>query len=160
MENAMKICLGLIFLLTSLSSFAGKQIDSQITCSGVGEMKATFFDKKKDTVFYFNDPEVREDNYNYEPGDGTVPFILGHKVVVGRKTYIHSPLGSASCKNINKNEIKCIGSGFGNGPALDITINKKTGIGSGTYFNADAERGVNYPNDYNTYRYDRVVCKL
>lgn len=147
-------------MLISFNSLAAKSIKKNIVCTGVGEMKATFFDKKKDTVFNFNDPKVRSDNYNYVPGDGTVPYILGHSVVIGSKKYIHSPLGGPSCKSINKSEIKCVGYGFGNGPKVEITFNKLTGIGSGTYFNPDAERGVNYPNDYNTYRFERVVCKL
>ena len=146
--------------LLSFNSFSAQLIDKHIVCTGVGEMKGTFFNKKKDTVFNFNDPDVRLDNYDYVPGDGTVPFILGHSVVMGRKKYVHDPLVSGGCQNINKTEIRCTGSGVGNGPELEVTFNKKTGIGSGTYFNADAERGVNYPNDYNTYRYDRVVCRF
>lgn len=155
----MKLFILFSLMISSITAFSGPRIDKQIICSGVGEMKGTFFDKKKDTVFNFNDPKVRRDNYNYEPGDGTVPYILGHSVVIGSKKYLHAPSVS-DCKSINRTEIKCQGAGVGNGPHLEIIINKKTGIGSGSYFNPDARRGMNYSDDYNTYRYDRVVCKL
>lgn len=156
----MKTLFLLATVLLSSNSYARQRFVKNIICTGVGVMKGTFWDKKKDTTFNFNDPKVRLDNEDHVPGDGTVPFLLGHSAVVGSKQYWHDPLGGAGCKRLGQGEIECVGFGVGNGPSLKIVISTKTKIGTGTYFNPDASRGVYYSDDYNTYRYDRLECRF
>ena len=153
----MKIILAIIIIMTASISFADDDIENAITCEGIGTIQGAIFIKKKETTFYFN--QSRTNNFDYIEGDGTVPYVLGHFVKLGKKVYRHRPTGSY-CENISDESIRCVGIGHGSGSKIEILIDTVSMSGSGTYFNPTGDRHIRFPNESNTYQYNDLSCTI
>ena len=140
----MKLLAFLALTITSLSGMAHADTDysGKLTCEGVAEIQGTFFKKSDDLRI--------ELNYSTDPYSR-----IGHRASINGKTYYHA-YDLSTCKE-SKTEIICKGYGVGNGPELVVTVNKKTLEASGYYFNPWAKR-IQVHNEYNTYRFERMVC--
>jgi len=143
----MKATLLGLFLILSASSASAALYKKPIVCEGWGEIQGSFFKQRNKLRLELNSIE------DYRSGS---PWV-GHRACIERKCYLHDP--SVSKCEKSQNTIVCTGYGVGNGPELKVEIDLRTGEASGTYFNHKAERGVNYPNEYNTYSFERLICK-
>lgn len=133
----------LFFVSQSVSAALYKK---PFTCRGMGEIKGTFFMQKNLLTFEFNSVE------DYREGS---PWV-GHRACVERKCFLHDP-SLSKCEK-SRDRIVCTGHGMGNGPKLTVEIDLRAREASGTYFNHRAERGASFPNEYNTYAFERISC--
>lgn len=141
----MKAIFAFLFLATSFSSFAGLY-RKPISCEGWGEIQGSIFRQRNKLRLELNTVE------DYREGSP----LVGHRACIERKCFLHDP-SLSKCEK-SRNTIVCTGHGVGNGPKLTVEIDLRTGEASGTYFNHKA-RGVSYPNEYNTYSFERLICQ-
>lgn len=138
---SMKLLALAVFFLSGMT-YADNNYNGKLICEGTAEIHGTFFKKTDDLRL--------ELNYSTDPYSR-----IGHRASINGKTYVHA-YDLSSCKE-SKTEIICRGYGVGNGPELVVTINKKTLEASGYYFNPWAKR-IEVQNEYNTYRFERLIC--
>lgn len=135
----------MILLLVSTSTFAARY-KKPITCKGMAEIQGSIFKQRNMLTLEFNSIE------DYREGS---PW-RGHRACIERKCFLHDPSVS-NCEK-TRNSIICTGYGVGNGPELKVEIDLRTKEASGTYFNHKAQRNVSFPNEYNTYSFERLIC--
>lgn len=145
--NSMKASLLTLVLIISSTVASASAYRKPIVCEGWGEIQGTFFKQRNKLRLELNSIE----DYRGENS----PWV-GHRACIERKCYPHDP--SVSKCEKSRNTIVCTGFGVGNGPELRVEIDLRTKEASGTYLNHKAERGVSYPNEYNTYSFERLIC--
>jgi hypothetical protein len=142
----MKAALFGMILLVSTMSTSAAIYNKPIVCEGWGEIQGSIFKQRNKLRLELNSIE------DYRTGSP----MVGHRACIERKCFPHDP--SVSRCEKSRNSIVCTGYGVGNGPELRVEIDLRTREASGTYFNHKAERNVNYPNEYNTYSFERLNC--
>jgi hypothetical protein len=138
-----KIAIFCQLILASNFALAGT-FKKVVDCSGIASIQGILFH--------------RQDNLKLSLNAYRTGGLSGHIAQIDEKSYYHGG-DLASCVT-NNLFINCIGSGVGNGPELIVKIDKRTMEASGSYFNPWARKGMKVPNEYNTYVFERLICKI
>ncbi|WP_413582746.1 hypothetical protein [Bdellovibrio sp. HCB288] len=141
----MKTLLVSVLVLLAGAAQASEKEYRHIHCEGTATIQGSIFKKTESIVLDFN-------------VNGGEVYKVAHIAKIGDETYGHDE-GISWCKRASTNTVFCIGSGYGNGPELNVTINLPAGTASGTYFNPWASMGIEVPNEYNTYQFTDLKCR-